>query len=206
MVRYIGPKCKLTRHESTDLFSKSAHRSSDSKCRIDSTPGQYGAKEPCLSDYGPRLRGRQEIHRVYGVLERQFRRCSAETARRKGSTGELLLQLLESRLDNVVHRLGFGSTRTEARQLASRKVITINGQVMNTPSYQVRTGGIIVVREKVKKQVHIREVLNLTAQIGLLNQVSVDTNKLEDVSKGMPDRSELGNGINERLVVEFYSK
>ncbi len=206
MARYIGPKCKLARREGTDLFLKSARRSLDSKCKIDSAPGQHGAKKPRLSDYGLQLREKQKIRRIYGVLERQFRRYFAEAARRKGSTGELLLQLLESRLDNVVYRLGFGSTRAEARQLVSHKAITVNGQVVNIPSYQVKAGDIIAVREKAKKQLLIQVALNLANQIGLPSWVSVDTNKLEGVFKNMPDRSELSSDINEQLVVEFYSK
>ena len=206
MARYIGPKCKLARREGTDLFLKSARRSLDSKCKIDSAPGQHGAKKPRLSDYGLQLREKQKIRRIYGVLERQFRRYFAEAARRKGSTGELLLQLLESRLDNVVYRLGFGSTRAEARQLVSLKSITVNGQVVNIHSYQVKAGDIIAVREKAKKQVRIQEALNLATQIGLPSWVSVDTNKLEGIFKNMPDRSELSSDINEQLVVEFYSK
>ena len=206
MARYIGPKCKLARREGTDLFLKSARRSLDSKCKIDSAPGQHGAKKPRLSDYGLQLREKQKIRRIYGVLERQFRRYFAEADRRKGSTGELLLQLLESRLDNVVYRLGFGSTRAEARQLVSHKAITVNGQVVNIPSYQVKAGDIIAVREKAKKQVRMQEALNMATQIGLPSWVSVDTNKLEGVFKNMPDRSELSSDINEQLVVEFYSK
>ena len=195
MARYIGPKCKLARREGTDLFLKSARRSLDSKCKIDSAPGQHGAKKPRLSDYGLQLREKQKIRRIYGVLERQFRRYFAEAARRKGSTGELLLQLLESRLDNVVYRLGFGSTRAEARQLVSHKAITVNGQVVNIPSYQVKAGDIIAVREKAKKQVRIQEALNLATQIGLPSWVSVDTNKLEGVFKNMGTKSSPGTKV-----------
>ncbi|HGO7566831.1 TPA: 30S ribosomal protein S4 [Neisseria meningitidis] len=206
MARYIGPKCKLARREGTDLFLKSAHRSLDSKCKIDSAPGQHGAKKPRLSDYGLQLREKQKIRRIYGVLERQFRRYFAEADRRKGSTGELLLQLLESRLDNVVYRMGFGSTRAEARQLVSHKAIVVNGQVVNIPSFQVKAGDVVSVREKAKKQVRIQEALGLATQIGLPGWVSVDADKLEGVFKNMPDRSELTGDINEQLVVEFYSK
>ena len=206
MARYIGPKCKLARREGTDLFLKSARRSLDSKCKMDSAPGQHGAKKPRLSDYGLQLREKQKIRRIYGVLERQFRRYFAEADRRKGSTGELLLQLLESRLDNVVYRMGFGSTRAEARQLVSHKAIVINGQVVNIPSFQVKAGDVVAVREKAKKQVRIQEALSLATQIGLPSWVSVDADKLEGVFKNMPDRSELSGDINEQLVVEFYSK
>lgn len=206
MARYTGPKCKLARREGTDLFLKSARRSLESKCKIDSAPGQHGAKKSRLSDYGLQLREKQKIRRIYGVLERQFRRYFAEAVRRKGSTGELLLQLLESRLDNVVYRMGFGSTRAEARQLVSHKTVTVNGQVVNIPSYQVKSGDVVAIREKAKKQVRIQESLGLAEQIGLPSWVSVDTGKMEGIFKNMPDRSELYSDINEQLVVEFYSK
>lgn len=206
MARYIGPKCKLSRREGTDLFLKSARRSLESKCKLDSAPGQHGARRGRLSDYGLQLREKQKIRRIYGVLERQFRRYFAEAARRKGSTGELLLQLLESRLDNVVYRMGFGSTRAEARQLVSHKAILVNGQVVNIPSFQVKPGDVVSVREKAKKQARILEAMNLATQIGLPSWVSVDADKLEGTFKNMPDRAELYGDINEQLVVEFYSK
>lgn len=206
MARYIGPKCKLARREGTDLFLKSARRSIDSKCKIDTPPGQHGARRTRLSDYGQQLREKQKIRRIYGVLERQFRRYFAEADRRKGSTGENLLQLLESRLDNVVYRMGFGSTRSEARQLVSHKALTVNGIVVNIPSYQVKPGDVVAVREKAKKQVRIQEALSLATQIGLPEWVSVDETKLEGIYKALPERSELSGDINEQLVVEFYSK
>lgn len=206
MARYIGPKCKLARREGTDLYLKSARRSLSDKCKMDSAPGQHGAKKSRLSDYGLQLREKQKIRRIYGVLERQFRRYFAEAERRKGSTGELLLQLLESRLDNVVYRMGFASTRAEARQLVSHKAIVVNGQVVNIPSFQVKAGDVVAVREKAKKQVRIQEALGLAAQIGIPNWVTVDANKMEGVYKNMPDRTELYSDINEQLVVEFYSK
>ena len=206
MARYIGPKCKLARREGSDLYLKSARRSIDSRCKIDTAPGQHGAKRGRLSDYGLQLREKQKIRRIYGVLERQFRRYFAEAERRKGSTGELLLQLLESRLDNVVFRMGFGSTRAEARQLVSHKAITVNGQVVNIPSYQVKAGDVVAVREKAKKQVRIQEALALATQIGLPSWVNIDAQKLEGTFKNVPDRSELSADIKEQLVVEFYSK
>ena len=159
MARYIGPKCKLSRREGTDLFLKSARRSLESKCKLDTPPGQHGARRTRLSDYGVQLREKQKIRRIYGILERQFRRYFAEADRRKGSTGELLLQLLESRLDNVVYRMGFGSTRAEARQMVSHKAFMVNGQVVNIPSYQVKAGDVVVVREKSRKQVRIQEAV-----------------------------------------------
>ena len=206
MARYIGPKCKLSRREGTDLFLKSARRSLESKCKIDTVPGQHGAKKNRLSGYGLQLREKQKIRRMYGVLERQFRRYFAEADRQRGSTGELLLQLLESRLDNIVYRMGFGSTRAEARQLVSHKAVAVNGQVVNIPSYQVRVGDVVSFREKAKKQVRIQEALNLAGQIGFPNWVSVDTTRMEGIFKTRPDRSELTSDINEQLVVEFYSK
>lgn len=206
MARYIGPKCKLSRREGTDLFLKSARRSLDSKCKLDTPPGQHGARRTRLSDYGLQLREKQKIRRIYGILERQFRRYFAEADRRKGSTGENLLQLLESRLDNVVYRIGFGSTRAEARQLVTHKAVLVNGQVVNIPSFQVKAGDVVSVREKSKKQVRIQEALALAGQIGYPAWVSVDAQKMEGVFKNMPDRSELTGDINEQLVVEFYSK
>ena len=206
MARYIGPKCKLSRREGTDLYLKSARRSLDSKCKMESAPGQHGAKKPRLSGYGLQLREKQKSRRIYGVLERQFRRYFAEADRRKGSTGELLLQLLESRLDNVVYRMGFASTRAEARQLVSHKALMVNGQVVNIPSFQVKAGDVVAVREKAKKQVRIQEAMGLATQIGLPSWVSVDATKLEGTFKNVPDRAELYSDINEQLVVEFYSK
>ena len=206
MARYIGPKCKLARREGSDLFLKSARRSIESKCKLENAPGQHGARRGRLSDYGIQLREKQKIRRLYGVLERQFRRYFAEASRRKGATGELLLQLLESRLDNVVYRMGFGSTRAEARQLVSHKAILVNGEVVNIPSFQVKVGDTVSVREKAKKQVRIQESLQLATQIGLPSWVSVDVDKQEGVFRNMPDRVDLYSDINEQLVVEFYSK
>ena len=206
MARYIGPKCKLARREGSDLFLKSARRSIESKCKLENAPGQHGARRGRLSDYGIQLREKQKIRRLYGVLERQFRRYFAEASRRKGATGELLLQLLESRLDNVVYRMGFGSTRAEARQLVSHKAILVNGEVVNIPSFQVKVGDTVSVREKAKKQVRIQESLQLATQIGLPNWVSVDVEKQEGIFRNMPDRVDLYSDINEQLVVEFYSK
>lgn len=206
MARYIGPKCKLARREGTDLFLKSARRALDTKCKLDTPPGQHGAKKGRLSDYGTQLREKQKVRRIYGVLERQFRKYFAEAARRQGSTGENLLKLLEARLDNVVYRMGFGSTRAEARQLVSHKAITVNGQQVNIPSFQVKAGDVVAIREKSKKQVRIQEGLALAEQIGFPSWVAVDTKKMEGVYKSAPERSELSSDINEQLVVEYYSK
>ena len=207
MARYIGPKRKLSRREGTDLFLKSARRPLDSKCKAAVAPGQHGAKSGSrLSDYGLQLREKQKIRRMYGILERQFRRYFAEADRRKGSTGENLLQILESRLDNAVYRMGFGSTRAEARQLVSHKAITVNGQCVNIPSYQLKANDVVSVREKSKTQVRIQEALQLAGQIGYPVWVSVDVKKMEATFKNLPDRSDLSSEINEQLVVEFYSK
>lgn len=206
MARYLGPKCKLARREGTDLFLKSARRALDTKCKLDSVPGQHGAKSARLSEYGQQLREKQKIRRIYGVLERQFRRYFAEAARLKGSTGENLLKLLESRLDNVIYRMGFGSTRAEARQLVSHKAITVNGVVVNIPSYQVKANDVVAIREKAKKQVRIAEALSLAEGIGFPAWVTVDPKKMEGVYKSMPERSDLTNDIDEQMVVEYYSK
>lgn len=207
MARYIGPKCKLSRREGTDLFLKSARRSLDSKCKAEVAPGQHGQKSGArLSDYGIQLREKQKIRRIYGVLERQFRRYFAEAARRKGSTGENLLKILECRLDNAVYRMGFGSTRAEARQLVSHKAILVNGEVVNIASYQLKANDVVAVREKAKAQARIQESLLLAGQHGFPSWVEVDVKKLEGVFKSAPDRSDLPSDINEQLVVEFYSK
>ena len=206
MARYIGPKCKLARREGTDLFLKSARRSLESKCKLDSAPGQHGARKPRLSDYGLQLREKQKLKRMYGVLERQFRRYFAEADRQRGNTGEVLVRLLEQRLDNVVYRMGFGSTRAEARQLVSHKSITLNGQIANIPSIQVKAGDVIGVTEKAKKQVRIAEALQLAEQVGMPMWVSVDTKKMEGVFKSAPERSDVAHDVNEHLIVELYSR
>ena len=207
MARYIGPKAKLSRREGTDLFLKSARRSLDSKCKLDSKPGQHGRTSGArTSDYGNQLREKQKVKRMYGILERQFRRYFAEADRRKGNTGENLLKLLESRLDNVAYRMGFGSTRAEARQLVSHKALTVNGEVVNIASYQVKSGDVVAVREKAKKQARILEALSLAEQSGMPSWVSVDAKKMEGIFKSMPDRSEIANDVNESLIVELYSR
>lgn len=207
MARYIGPKAKLSRREGTDLFLKSARRSLDSKCKLDSKPGQHGRTSGArTSDYGNQLREKQKVKRMYGILERQFRRYFAEADRRKGNTGETLLKLLEARLDNVVYRMGFGSTRAEGRQLVSHKAFTVNGTVVNIASYQVKPGDVVSVREKSKKQVRIVEALSLAEQIGMPSWVAVDSKKMEGTFKTVPDRSEIANDVNESLIVELYSR
>lgn len=207
MARYIGPKAKLSRREGTDLFLKSTRRSLDSKCKLDSKPGQHGRTSGArTSDYGNQLREKQKVKRMYGILERQFRRYFAEADRRKGNTGENLLKLLESRLDNVAYRMGFGSTRAEARQLVSHKAFTVNGQVVNIASYQVKAGDVVAVREKAKKQARIVEALSLAEQSGMPSWVAVDAKKMEGTFKSLPDRSEIANDVNESLIVELYSR
>ena len=207
MARYIGPKAKLSRREGTDLFLKSARRSLDSKCKLDSKPGQHGRTSGArTSDFGNQLREKQKVKRIYGVLERQFRRYFAEADRRKGNTGETLLQLLEARLDNVVYRLGFASTRAEGRQLVSHKAITVNGNVVNIASYQVKVGDVVAIREKAKKQVRIAEALSLAEQVGFPLWVSVDAKKMEGSLKSWPDRGDFNQEVNESLIVELYSR
>ena len=151
MARYLGPTCKLARREGTDLYLKSGVRPIESKCKIDTVPGQHGARRARLSDYAVQLREKQKVRRIYGVLEKQFRNYYKKADRQKGATGSNLLLLLERRLDNVVYRMGFGSTRAEARQLVSHKSILVNGHVTNIPSYQVEAGDTIAIRDKSKK-------------------------------------------------------
>ena len=207
MARYLGPKGKLSRREGTDLFLKSARRPIGDKVKFDSKPGQHGRTSGTrTSDSGLQLREKQKVKRMYGILERQFRRYFAEAERRKGNTGANLLSLLESRLDNVVYRMGFGSTRDEARQLVSHKGITVNGEVVNIASYSVKAGDAVAVREKSKKQLRIVDALKLAESIGLPAWVTVDATKLEGVFKKAPDRDEFGAEINESLIVELYSR
>ena len=207
MARYLGPKAKLSRREGTDLFLKSARRPLSDKAKFDSKPGQHGRTSGSrTSDYGVQLREKQKVKRMYGVLERQFRRYFAEAERRKGNTGENLLVLLESRLDNVVYRMGFGSTRAEARQLVSHKALTVNGQVVNIPSYSVKVGDTVAVREKAKKQLRVTDAVKLAESVGLPAWVKVDPAKLEGVFTKTPDRDEFGAEINESLIVELYSR
>ena len=206
MARYIGPKCKLSRREGTDLFLKSGVRALDSKCKAETVPGVHGARRSRLSDYGLQLREKQKVRRIYGVLERQFRGYYKEAARRSGATGENLLQLLEGRLDNVVYRMGFGSTRAEARQVVSHRQITVNGQVVNIASYQVKAGDVVAVREKAKNQLRIKNALELAGQRAAVEWVEVDAAKMEGTLKAVPERSDLSADINEHLIVELYSK
>lgn len=207
MARYLGPKAKLSRREGTDLFLKSARRAIGDKAKFDSKPGQHGRTSGArTSDFGLQLREKQKVKRMYGVQERQFRRYFEEADRRKGNTGANLLFLLESRLDNVVYRMGFGSTRAEARQMVSHKAITVNGESVNIPSYLVKSGDVIAVREKSKKQNRVVEALQLAQQVGMPSWVEVNSDKVEGVFKTVPDRDQFGADINESLIVELYSR
>jgi small subunit ribosomal protein S4 len=207
VARYLGPKAKLSRREGTDLLLKSARRSISDKAKFDSKPGQHGRTSGArTSDFGTQLREKQKVKRIYGVLERQFRRYFEEADRRRGNTGANLLSLLESRLDNVVFRMGFASTRAEARQLVSHKAITVNGNPVNIPSYLVKAGDAVAVREKSKKQARILEALELAKQVGFPAWVEVSADKVEGVFKKAPDRDEFGSEINESLIVELYSR
>jgi small subunit ribosomal protein S4 len=207
VARYLGPKAKLSRREGTDLFLKSARRAITDKAKFESKPGQHGRTSGSrTSDFGLQLREKQKVKRMYGVLERQFRRYFAEAERRKGNTGATLLLLLESRLDNVVYRMGFGSTRAEARQLVSHQGITVNGNVVNIPSYSVKVGDTIAVREKAKKQLRVLDAVKLAESVGMPAWLKVDASKLEGVFTKAPDRDEFGAEINESLIVELYSR
>ncbi len=207
MARYIGPKCKLARREGTDLFLKSGVKPLESKCKLTVPPGGIkGERRTRLSDYGLQLREKQKLRRMYGVLERQFGNYYVEAARRSGATGENLLKLLECRLDNVVYRMGFASTRAEARQLVSHKAILVNEGVVTIPSYQVKAGDVVSVRERARKQLRIQSALNVAQQVGLPEWVEVDDKQLRGVFKAVPARDDILPDINENLVVELYSK
>ena len=207
MARYTGPRCRLSRREGMDLMLTSRTRPLDSKCKLDAPPGQHGARrQRRMSDYALQLREKQKLRRIYGVLERQFRNYYKRAARRRGATGDNLLRLLECRLDNVVYRMGFGSTRAESRQLVNHKSVMVNGSCVNIPSYQVSVSDVISIRDKAHKQQRIQDSLALTEQYGFPGWVEVDTAKMEGVLKAVPDREDLPPDINEQLVVELYSK
>ena len=206
MARYTGSTCKLSRREGTDLFLKSRGNSIEKKCKLDKRPGQHGDARIRESDYGLQLREKQKVRRIYGVLEKQFSNYFKKAASQKGSTGENLLKLLESRLDNVAYRMGYGSTRAESRQLVGHKAVTVNGSVVNIPSFQVKAGDVVAIREKSKKQVRIQDAISVAEQLGFPEWVSVDVKALEGTYKAVPDRDELSAEINESLIVELYSK
>jgi small subunit ribosomal protein S4 len=207
MARYLGPTCKLARREGTDLFLKSGAKPLESKCKLQVPPGGIkGERRQRLSDYGLQLREKQKLRRMYGVLERQFHNYYQAAARRTGSTGETLLKLLESRLDNVVYRMGFASTRAEARQLVGHKTLSVNGKVVSVPSFQVRAGDVIEIREKSRKQLRIQAALAVAAQVGIPDWLEVSDKEFRGVFKAAPAREDVLPDINENLVVELYSK
>ena len=207
MARYIGPKCKLSRREGTDLFLKSGAKPLESKCKLQVPPGGIkGERRQRLSDYGTQLREKQKLRRMYGVLERQFRNYYQEAARRPGATGETLLRLLESRLDNVVYRMGFASTRSEARQLVSHKGIEVNGEAVTIASYQVKAGDVVQIREKSRKQLRVVNALTVAAQVGFPDWLEVNEKEFRGTFKAAPNRDDVLPDINENLVVELYSK
>lgn len=206
MARYIGPKCKLSRREGSDLMLKSRVRTLESKCNLEKVPGQHGDRQKRLSDYGSQLREKQKLRRIYGVLERQFHNYYKRAAAHKGATGENLLKMLESRLDNIVYRMGFGSTRAEARQLVTHKAILVGDKVVNIPSYQVSAEDVISIRESSRKQVRIQNSMALAEQHGFVDWIEMDAKAMRGVLKRIPDRSDLPADIQEHLVVELYSK
>ena len=206
MARYLGPTCKLSRREGTDLFLKSRGKSLENKCKLDQRPGQHGTKRTRSSDYALQLRAKQRLRRIYGILEKQFRNYYKTADMKKGATGESLLNLLESRLDNVVYRMGFASTRAEARQLVCHKSIKVNDALINVPSYQVVPGDVLTIREKAKKQQRIVDALTIAEQYGFPTWVEVNSKTMSGTFNSLPDRVDLGSDINEQLVVELYSK
>lgn len=206
MAKYIGPKCKLSRRAGTDLFLKGRGRSLETKCKLDTPPGQHGARRTRSTDYSLQAREKQKLRHMYGVLERQFRNYYFHASRTKGATGTSLLQLLEGRLDNVVYRMGFANTRAEARQLVSHKAIEVNGRTVNIPSSQVQPGDIIAIREKSKNQTRVQQALQVSAQVGFPEWVEVDDKKMAGTYKSRPERDQILPDINENLVVELYSK
>jgi len=207
MARYIGPKCKLARREGTDLFLKSGAKPIESKCKFQVPPGGIKSERRTrLSDYGLQLREKQKLRRMYGVLERQFRGYYQQAARRTGATGETLLKMLESRLDNVVYRMGFAATRAEARQLVSHKAIEVNTKIVSIASYQCSAGDVVQVRERARKQLRIQGAMASAAQAGLPDWVEVNDKEMRGVFKTVPAREDVLPDINENLVVELYSK
>jgi small subunit ribosomal protein S4 len=206
MARYLGPTCKLSRREGTDLFLKSRGKSLENKCKLDQRPGQHGTKRARSSDYATQLRAKQRLRRIYGILEKQFRNYYKSADLKKGATGQNLLNLLESRLDNVVYRMGFASTRAEARQLVGHKSVLVNNVLINVPSYQVSAGDVLSIREKAKKQQRIIDALGVTEQYGFPSWVEVNSKTMTGTFSSLPDRVDLGSDINEQLVVELYSK
>ena len=206
MARYLGPKSKLSRREGRDLLLKSGIRSYESKCRSETTPGQHGRRRGRISDYGIQLREKQKVRRLYGVMEKQFRNYYKSAARKKGVTGNNLLQLLESRLDNVVYRLGFASTRAEARQLVSHKAVAVNGAIVNIPSYQLSSGDLISLKDKAKNQKRVKEAIDISSSRPECEWLEVNKTDFSGVFSSAPEREFLDSDINENLIIELYSK
>jgi small subunit ribosomal protein S4 len=206
MAKYIGPKCKLSRRVGADLMLKGRGRSLETKCKLETPPGQHGARKQRPSDYALQLREKQKLKQMYGVLEKQFRNYYLKASRKKGSTGLLLLQMLETRLDNTVYRMGFAATRAEARQLVNHKHIAVNGKTVNMPSYTVTPGDTVEIREKSRSQTRIAQALSIAPQIGFPDWMEVDEKGLKGKFKSVPEREQMLPDINENLVVELYSK
>ena len=207
MARYLGPKCKLSRREGTDLFLKSGIKPIENKCKLNTIPGsKVGSRRERLSDYGIQLREKQKLRRMYGVLEKQFRNYYKKASKAKGSTGENLLKLLETRLDNMVYRMGFAVTRAEAKQLVSHKAIIVNGSIINIPSYEISASDEISVTEKAQQQLRVKNAVNIASQLGISEWLSVDLKKLKGTVSSIPEREDILPDINENLVVEYYSK
>jgi small subunit ribosomal protein S4 len=206
MARYTGPRCRLSRAEGTDLFLKSGVRDYKSKCKSEKLPGQHGDKKKRSSDYGTQLREKQKIRRIYGVLERQFHNYYKLAAKQKGATGENLMILLERRLDNVVYRMGFASTRAEARQIVNHKSVLVNGQSVNIPSYLVKAGDVITIREKSKTQGRIKAALALSEQRTVCDWIRVESTTLTGTYASYPVLNDVVADLNVNLVVELYSK
>lgn len=206
MAKYTGPKCKQSRRAGMDLMTKGRGRSLETKCKLETPPGQHGGRRQRLSDYALQLREKQKLKHMYGVLEKQFRNYYLKAQQRKGSTGLMLLQMLEQRLDNVVYRMGFGATRAESRQLVSHKAVSVNGRTVNIASYQVQPGDLVEIREKARSQSRIAQSLSIAAQVGFPDWVEVDEKGMKGTFKSVPERDQILPDINENLVVELYSK
>tara|TARA_B110000008_G_C16698325_1_gene455645 strand:+ start:83 stop:706 length:624 start_codon:yes stop_codon:yes gene_type:complete len=207
MARYIGPKCKLSRREGRDLLLKSGIRTHDSKCKSETVPGQHGrSRRPRISDYGVQLREKQKVRRIYGVMEKQFKTYYKHAARMKGVTGDNLLQILESRLDNVVYRMGFASTRAEARQLVSHKAVLINNKKVNIASYQLLAGDVVTLSQKAQAQVRVQQSLEIAKNREEVDWIDVNPSIFSGTYKSLPERSSLDADINENLIIELYSK
>lgn len=206
MGKYLGPKCKLSRREGLDLQHKSGIKPIEKKCKFGISPGQSSSRKGRLSDYGLHLREKQKVRRMYGLQESQFSRYYLKASRMKGNTGEILLSLLEKRLDNVVYRMGIGVTRGEARQLVSHKSIMVNGRICNIPSYMLEVNDIISLREKSKNQLRIKSSIESSKNNKDISWIIFDADKFEGKFCSEPERSEICQEINEQLIVELYSR